>query len=109
MSRPLEVLFFLRSIDLWRREQRILIDRALDLLREALASSRNGTQQTEAVRLALRVLRPHCPQSWLVYFWDACATENEIGRHQSMNAALNGIELRLPGASDDVRARAVSR
>jgi hypothetical protein len=44
---------------------------------------------------------PHCPERWpLIAFWDGASGDNEIGRFQSTNAALNGIvrQLRLSGA-----------
>jgi hypothetical protein len=51
-------------------------------------------------RLALRCLLPHCRERWpLEMFWDAAATDNEIGRAQGCTAGFNGIvrQLRLAG------------
>lgn len=46
---------------------------------------------TRGVALALWVLRGHCPDEWLVAFWDAAGSDHEIGRSQGMHAAYNGI------------------
>lgn len=63
---------------------------------------RSGEERVDTikVRLALRFLLPHCPDSWpLAMFWDAAATENAIGRAQGCTAGFNGItrQLRLSG------------
>ncbi|WP_277969330.1 hypothetical protein [Sphingomonas echinoides] len=78
------------------RRQRITIDLAVQILRAAVAASPEQRVDTIAVRLALRVLMPHCPERWpLVAFWDGSSGDNEIGRFQSTNAALNGIMRQL--------------
>lgn len=65
------------------------ITRALDVLREAAAMKSQA--RTRGVALALWVLRRHCPDEWLVAFWDAAGSDHEIGRSQGMHAAYNGI------------------
>lgn len=65
------------------------ISRALDVLREAAAMKSEA--RTRGVALALWVLRGHCPDEWLVAFWDAAGSDHEIGRSQGMHAAYNGI------------------
>lgn len=65
------------------------IDRALNVLREAAAEK--GKVQTRGVALALWVLRPRCPDEWLVAFWEAAGSDHEIGRSQGLHAAYNGI------------------
>jgi hypothetical protein len=69
------------------------IERALDVLREA--TSAKETAQTHGVRLALYVLRGHCPDSWLVNFWESAGSDHAIGRSQGMHAAYNGIVRRV--------------
>ncbi|WP_354291198.1 hypothetical protein [Sphingomonas sp. PvP055] len=84
--------------------QRIKIDLSVQILRAAVAASPEQRVDTIAVRLALRVLMPHCPERWpLTAFWDSASGDNEIGRFQSTNAALNGImrQLRLSGVWRD--------
>ncbi len=76
------------------REQ-TTVDLALDVLREAMALKKPPESLTP-VRLALRVLLPHCPENWpLVGFWEGLSNDHEIGRSQTMTASLNGIMLQL--------------
>ena len=81
------------------------ITRALDVLREASAMKDQG--RTRGVALALWVLRGHCPDEWLVAFWDAAGSDHEIGRSQGMHAAYNGIvrRVRTSGALADAQAK----
>lgn len=74
------------------------ITRALDVLREAAAVKHQA--RTRGVALALWVLRGHCPDEWLVAFWDAAGSDHEIGRSQGMHAAYNGIvrQMRTRGS-----------
>lgn len=65
------------------------IERALNVLREAAGGKTRV--QTRRVRLALWVLRGHCPDEWLVSFWEAAGSDHEIGRSQGLHAAYNGI------------------
>ena len=70
------------------------MDEAIAVLRTAVQRSGEGPQTGADVRLALKALRfVGVPNEALRYFWSSCQTENEIGRGQSMNAALNRIEL----------------
>lgn len=70
------------------------MDDALDVLREAVKRAGHGKQVGADVRLALKALRfLGIPNEALRYFWNSCQAYNDIGRSQSMNAALNRIEL----------------
>ncbi|RZI61431.1 MAG: hypothetical protein EOP94_00370 [Zymomonas sp.] len=70
------------------------MDDAMDVLHAAVMRSGEGPQTGADVRLALKALRfVGVPADAICYFWDGCQAENEIGRSQSMNAALNRIEL----------------
>lgn len=75
---------------------------------QILASARDdGSQQvirTDAVRLALRCLRPYMREQWPLHtFWDAGESENELGRSASTTASLNGVihQLRSAGIKVD--------
>lgn len=63
-------------------------------LRNAVQRSNESKQVGPDVRLALKTLR-FCdlPNEALRYFCESCQTEHDIGRSQSMNAALNRIQL----------------
>ncbi len=70
------------------------MDDAIAVLRAAVTRSGEGPQTGADVRLALKALRfVGIPAADIRYFWTSCQTDNEIGRSQSMNAALNRIEL----------------
>jgi len=78
------------------RRQRITIELAVQILRGAVEASGQTTVSTLPVRLALRVLLPHCPERWpLVMFWDSASQDNDIGRSQGVTAAFNGIVRQL--------------
>jgi len=78
------------------RRQRIMIELAVQILRSAVEVSGQATVSTLPVRLALRVLLPHCPERWpLVMFWDSASQDNDIGRSQGVTAAFNGIVRQL--------------
>lgn len=82
------------------RHQRVIIELATRILRSAMAKSSHQKVDTIEVRLALRCLLPHCRERWpLEMFWDAAATDNEIGRAQGCTAGFNGIirQLRMAG------------
>lgn len=82
------------------RHQRIVIDLAIRILRGAMTRSGSGRVDTIEVRLALRCLLHHCPDRWpLAMFWEAAATDNDIGRAQGCTAGFNGIvrQLRIAG------------
>ncbi|MBI0475007.1 hypothetical protein D9601_06485 [Sphingomonas sp. MA1305] len=83
------------------RQQRITIDLAVKILRQAMTATRATDVEPEPVRLALRCLMPHCPERWpLLQFWEGWLGTHEIGRAQSMTAAFNGIirQLRRSGS-----------
>ena len=68
----------------------------MQILRSAVEVSGQATVSTLPVRLALRVLLPHCPERWpLVMFWDSASQDNDIGRSQGVTAAFNGIVRQL--------------
>ena len=78
----------------------MVIDLSLRILRGAMVRSGASRVDTLDVRLALGCLLHHCPDRWpLEMFWDAAATENDIGRAQGCTAGFNGIvrQLRLAG------------
>jgi hypothetical protein len=54
------------------------MDDAIEVLRAVVARSSKGIQVGAEIRLAL---------------WEACQSENDIGRSQNMNAALRMIEM----------------
>ena len=83
------------------RREGILVKLAVDVVREAMEASSAVRGDTSAVRLALRILLPHCPERWpLTMFWESAGQDHVIGREQGMNAAYNGIlvQLRRAGA-----------
>lgn len=70
------------------------MDEAIEVLRSAVARSGQGKQEGADVRLALKALRfTGSPADAIRYFWQSCGAENEIGRSQNMQAALNRIVL----------------
>ena len=76
------------------RDQTV-IDLALKVLSE-VAALKKAPESLTSVRLALRVLLPHCPEQWpLSGFWEGVNNEHEIDRSQTMTATLNGIMLQL--------------
>lgn len=90
-----------------RRQQRITVELAVQILRSTMSAGERVEDDCAAVRLALRSLWPHCPERWpLVQFWDGCRGSHDIGRAQSMTASFNGIirQLRRTGAWSDTSA-----
>lgn len=86
------------------RHQRVVIALSVHILRAGVARTAEGRVDGIDVRLALRCLLPHCPESWpLSLYWDAAGQENEIGRSQGVTAAFNGIvrQLRKAGRLED--------
>lgn len=78
------------------RREGMLVKLAVDVVREAKEVSSAARGDTSAVRLALRILLPHCPERWpLTMFWKSAEQDHVIGREQSMNAAYNGILRQL--------------
>jgi len=75
---------------------RTTIDVAVQVLRAAVDSSRTEKVDTLPVRLALRVLLPHCPERWpLVNLWEFSSSDDPIFRGQNVSAAFNAIVLQL--------------
>ena len=80
------------------------MDDAIAVLSAALDRCAEGPQTGPDVRLALRALQfLGVPRADCRYFWEGCAADNEIGRAQSMNAALNRIRLSLSGKGSSKR------
>jgi hypothetical protein len=78
------------------RRQRIMIELAVQILRIAVQESGKGKVDTVPVRLALRVLLPHCPERWpLVNLWEAAGYDEPIFRGQNVSAAFNAIVWQL--------------
>lgn len=46
------------------RREGMLVKLAVDVVREAMEASSAARGDTSAVRLALRILLPHCPERW---------------------------------------------
>ena len=88
-----------------RRHHRIPIEIAVQILRAAVDISSSAKIDTIPVRLALRVLLPHCPERWpLTQFWTGINGTHEIGRAQTVTASFNGIVHQLE-ASGAMRKR----
>ena len=78
------------------RREGMLVKLAVDVVREAMEASSAARGDTSAVRLALRILLPHCPERWpLTMFWESVGQDHVIGREQSMNAAYKSILVQL--------------
>lgn len=68
----------------------------MQILRAAVDTSRTAKVDTPAVRLALRVLLPHCPERWpLVNLWESAGYDEPIFRGQNVSAAFNAIVIQL--------------
>lgn len=79
----------------------MLVKLAVDVVREAMETAGTARGDTSAVRLALRVMLPHCPERWpLTMLWESAGQAHVIGREQGMNAAYKGIlrQLKRSGA-----------
>lgn len=51
--------------------ERYIVDLAVTVLREVAEAPAKEQRPSTAIRLALRVLLPHCPELWpLTQFWD---------------------------------------
>ncbi|GGB15256.1 hypothetical protein GCM10011380_00870 [Sphingomonas metalli] len=83
------------------RRERIKVELAVAVLRQAIGRDEPAAVRSEAIRLALRVLWPHCRERWpLVTFWESGQQDNDIGRTQGVTAAFNAIvrQVRATGA-----------
>ncbi|WP_242183189.1 hypothetical protein [Sphingomonas sp. CARO-RG-8B-R24-01] len=79
-----------------RSADRTTIALAVQILRDAVEASRREKVDTVPVRLALRVLLPHCPERWpLTNLWEAAGYDEPIGRAQNVSGAFNGILVQL--------------
>jgi hypothetical protein len=78
------------------KNERIAVGIAVEVLAEAEAAAAKDQRPSIAIRLALRVLLPHCPEAWpLTQFWTGINGTHEIGRAQTVTASLNGIKAQL--------------
>jgi hypothetical protein len=78
------------------RRQRTAIELAVQILLAAVDTSRTEKVDTIPVRLALRVLLPHCPERWpLVNLWEFAGSDDPLFRGQNVSAAFNAIVLQL--------------
>lgn len=78
------------------KNEQDLVALAVQVLAEAEASPAKEQRPSTAIRLALRVLLPHCPEKWpLTQFWDGISGTHEIGRAQTVTASFNGIKVQL--------------
>jgi hypothetical protein len=76
--------------------ERYIVDLAVTVLREVAEAPAKEQRPSTAIRLALRVLLPHCPERWpLTQFWDGIHGTHEIGRAQTVTASFNGIVHQL--------------
>lgn len=76
--------------------ERYIVDLAVTVLREVVEAPAKEQRPSTAIRLALRVLLPHCPERWpLTQFWDGINGTHEIGRAQTTTASFNGIVHQL--------------
>ncbi|MDD1450837.1 hypothetical protein NHF48_007455 [Sphingomonas sp. H160509] len=76
--------------------ERYIVDLVVTVLREVAEAPEKEQQPSTAIRLALRVLLPHCPERWpLTQFWDGINGTHEIGRAQTVTASFNGIVHQL--------------
>ena len=68
------------------------MDDALAVLSAALDRCAEGPQTGADVRLTLGALQfAGVPRADCRYFWEGASADNEIGRAQSLNAALNRV------------------
>lgn len=78
------------------KNERVAVALAVQVLGEAEAAAAKDQRPSTAIRLALRVLLPHCPEQWpLTQFWTGINGTHEIGRAQTVTASLNGIKAQL--------------
>lgn len=76
--------------------ERYIVDLAVTVLREVAEAPAKEQRPSTAIRLALRVLLPHCPERWpLTQFWTGINGTHDIGRAQTVTASLNGIVHQL--------------
>lgn len=86
------------------KNERVTVALAVKVLEEGEAVAAKDQRPSTAIRLALRVLLPHCPEAFpLIPFWTGINGTHEIGRAQTVTASLNGIkaQLRRSGAWKD--------
>lgn len=65
--------------------ERVTVGLADKVLTEVEAAAAKDQRLSTAIRLALRVLLPHCPEAWpLTQFWTGINGMREIGRAQTV-------------------------
>jgi hypothetical protein len=83
------------------------VERAIEILRDAMWRSGEQRVDTEPVRLALRCLWSHGPVRWpLVTYWEAAGQTDEIVRSEGTTAGFDAIvsQLRKSGVYRDTSA-----
>jgi hypothetical protein len=83
--------------------ERYLINLALTVLREVAEAPAVEQKPSSGTRLALRVLRPHCPDQWpLTQFWSGINASDDVVRVTIVTASLNSIihQLAKSGSLD---------
>lgn len=78
------------------KNESIPVGLAVEVLAEAEAAAAKDQRPSTAIRLALRVLLPHCPEKWpLTQYWDGISGSHDIGRARTVTASFNGIKAQL--------------
>lgn len=80
------------------RAERIRIDLAVSVLREAMAKPEPEALRSHAIRLALRVLAPYCPTDCLTRYWAAGDIPGNFPRLTEATQAFHGIVRKLRAA-----------
>ena len=81
------------------RNEQAAVALAVQVLGEVEASTAKEQRPSTAIRLALRVLLPHCSEKWpLTQFWDGINGTHDIGKAQTVTASFNGIVHQLTRA-----------
>lgn len=75
--------------------ERIKIELAVHLLRQALAGSSAEDLRSAVIRLALHVLRPHCPTDHLTRYWAAGDIPGTFPRLTEATEAFHAIVRKL--------------
>lgn len=86
------------------KNERIAVGILVEVLAEAESAPAKEQRPSTAIRLALRVLLPHCPEAWpLTQFCDSIDGTHEIERAQTLTASFNGIAHQLERSAANPR------
>lgn len=70
----------------------LLIDHALQVLREVARDRSPGSKQTSCLKLALRTLLEHTTHRWYIdQFWKLAASEDQNHRCRSLQKTLGPV------------------